>query len=81
MKDNNREEINMAIKPICDICKKELEEFGAILLGPPDKWNKVEKFHLCIECYKPIRNKIDNKYCILVNKLSKDIDICTKKSY
>jgi len=54
----------MAINPICDICKKELEEFGAILLGPPDKCNKVEKFHICIECYQPIRNKIDNKDCI-----------------
>jgi len=46
----------MTIKPICAICKKELEEFGAILLGPPDESNKVEKFHFCGECYKEIKS-------------------------
>ncbi|MFH1402269.1 MAG: hypothetical protein ABIG87_01420 [Patescibacteria group bacterium] len=44
----------MAIKPICDKCKKELTEFGAILLSPPDKNNKVKKFHLCKKCYEHI---------------------------
>lgn len=48
----------MVIKPICDVCEKELEEFGAILLGPPDESDKVEKFHLCRECYKEIRSII-----------------------
>ena len=51
----------MAIKPICAICGKELEEFGAILLGPPDENNKVEKFHLCKECYEEIKNMIRSK--------------------
>lgn len=45
----------MTIKPICAICDKELEEFGAILLSPPDKSGKVEKFHICRECYGEIR--------------------------
>jgi len=36
----------MAIKPICDKCKKELVDFGAILLSPPDENGKVKKFHL-----------------------------------
>ncbi len=48
----------MTIKPICDMCRKELEEFGAILLGPPDENNKVEKFHLCRECYEEIKKMI-----------------------
>ena len=42
------------IKPTCDKCGKELNEFGAILLSPPDKENKVRKFHICVECYNKI---------------------------
>ena len=41
----------MAIKPICDKCHNELEEFGAILFSPPDKDSKVKKFHICKDCY------------------------------
>ncbi|MEK7630409.1 MAG: hypothetical protein AAB417_00040 [Patescibacteria group bacterium] len=41
----------MAIKPKCDKCKKELKEFGGILLSPP-KGNTVKKFHLCKKCYQ-----------------------------
>ena len=44
----------MAIKPKCDLCKKELKEFGAILLSPPDKNNNIKKYHLCNDCYKKI---------------------------
>jgi len=44
---------NMAIKPKCDKCKKELKEFGGILLSPPKK-NMVRKFHLCKKCYQEI---------------------------
>ena len=44
----------MAIKPKCDKCKKELKEFGAILLSQPDKRGMVKKFHLCRSCYKEI---------------------------
>jgi hypothetical protein len=44
----------MAIKPICDKCKKELDDFGGILFSPPDENNKVEKFHLCRACYEEI---------------------------
>jgi hypothetical protein len=40
------------IKPTCDICKKELEEFGAILLSPPNESGMVKKFHICKECYE-----------------------------
>ncbi|MEK6892733.1 MAG: hypothetical protein AABX07_00870 [Nanoarchaeota archaeon] len=44
----------MTINPKCDKCKKELNEFGAILLSPPDKDNNIKKLHLCKECYLEI---------------------------
>ena len=44
----------MAIKPRCDKCKKELNEFGAIMFSPPDNENNVKKFHICNECYNKI---------------------------
>lgn len=47
----------MAIKPLCDKCKKELHEFGGILLSPPDEKGKVQKFHLCVECYEGIKKE------------------------
>jgi len=47
----------MAIKPICDICKIEINEFGAILLSPPDKDNKVKKYHLCKKCYSELEEE------------------------
>lgn len=43
------------IKPKCEKCGYELTEFGAILLSPPDKDNKVIKDHLCIKCYDQIK--------------------------
>lgn len=46
------------IKPICDICKKELTEYGALVFSPPDKSNKVTKNHVCKKCY----NKIKKEY-------------------
>ena len=39
------------IKPICSLCGKELDDFGAILLSPPDDNHKVEKYHICKLCY------------------------------
>jgi hypothetical protein len=50
----------MAIKPICDKCKTELMELGAILLSPPDEKSKVDKIHLCVSCYNQILEKIEN---------------------
>lgn len=56
-------ENNMAIKPKCDKCKKELKEFGAILLSPPKK-NMVKKFHLCRKCYREIKSVVmGNRMC------------------
>jgi len=46
------------IKPTCDKCKKELEEFGGILLSPPDNDRKVKKYHLCKNCYQKVEDLI-----------------------
>ncbi len=42
------------IKPHCDFCKKELKDFGGILLGPPKKSGEVKKMHICVSCYKQL---------------------------
>ncbi len=42
----------MPIKPTCDKCGEELQDFGGILLSPPDSKGMVKKFHLCIKCYE-----------------------------
>jgi len=42
------------IKPICDRCGKELEEFGALLFSPPDEDDKVIKYHLCKKCFNAL---------------------------
>lgn len=44
----------MAIHPKCDMCGVELKELGAILLSPPDEASKVDKIHLCQDCYKKV---------------------------
>ena len=49
------------IKPTCDKCKKELEEFGGILLSPPDNDRKVTKYHLCKKCYEEIEKTLITK--------------------
>jgi hypothetical protein len=51
----------MAIKPICDKCGKELNDFGAILLSPPNEEGKVLKLHLCKDCYEKIVADMKNK--------------------
>ena len=51
----------MAIEPKCDKCKKELKEFGGILLSPPNK-NLVKKFHLCKKCYLKILHEITENH-------------------
>ncbi len=44
----------MAIKPKCDKCSEELNDFGAILLSPPNDKSEVKKYHICKSCYKKI---------------------------
>lgn len=51
----------MAIKPKCDMCRKELNDYGALLFSPPNK-NIVKKFHICKNCYqKLVKKNIKNK--------------------
>ena len=45
------------IKPVCDMCKRELNDFGAILLSPP-QGHDVKKYHICTECYKEFEKKL-----------------------
>lgn len=47
----------MSIKPFCDMCKKELKEFGGILFSPP-KGKIVKKFHICKPCYMKLEKKL-----------------------
>ena len=52
----------MAIKPVCEKCKNELEDFGGILLSPPDENEKVKKSHLCKKCYEEVINDMNENY-------------------
>lgn len=57
----------MVIKPVCYMCGQELQEFGGILLGPPDESSKVEKFHLCRNCYEEIEDIIKRQRSYLLD--------------
>lgn len=41
------------ITPKCDVCDKELDDYGAILLSPP-KGHDVKKYHICKACYDKV---------------------------
>ena len=49
------------IKPICDVCNKELTGFGAILLSPPAQNSTVRKYHVCADCYKTMKGHYNLK--------------------
>jgi len=38
------------IKPKCDICDKELKDFGGLCFSPPEGLN-VKKYHICVKCW------------------------------
>lgn len=42
----------MAIQPTCDVCKKELTDFGGLLFSPPNEESIVKKYHVCKPCYE-----------------------------
>jgi hypothetical protein len=44
----------MAIKPKCDICKKELKDYGSLLFSPPNKKSIVKKYHICKGCFQKL---------------------------
>ena len=41
------------LKITCDICKKELNEQGALYFTPPVN-GKCEKLHICTKCHKTL---------------------------
>jgi len=45
------------IRNICNKCKTELDEAGAVLTSPPQDGVSVN-FHLCRGCYKEIEKKL-----------------------
>lgn len=49
----------MTINPKCYKCGKELDDYGGILLSPPDSDGNVKKLHLCKKCYKVIQSQLD----------------------
>jgi|TARA_Y100000310_G_scaffold89559_2_gene86647 hypothetical protein len=48
----------MTIKPICDKCKQELDDFGGILFSPPDENSNVKKYHICKKCYEKMKTSL-----------------------
>ena len=44
----------MAIAPVCDLCREELKDFGALLFSPPNTQSEVKKFHVCKPCYEKL---------------------------
>lgn len=44
----------MSLHIPCDRCGKEIEVLGGLLWSPPDKNNKHDKTHLCIDCYEVV---------------------------
>ncbi len=48
----------MVIKPKCDMCKKELTDYGALLFSPPNAKSQVVKYHICKTCYKALEEQI-----------------------
>lgn len=58
------------ISPVCEInkCGNELNEFGAILLSPP-QGELVIKKHICVKCY--------NKYIVPLLSGNTELSITT----
>ncbi len=46
------------ISPKCDVCKEELNDYGALMFSPPDEEGNVKKFHICQNCYLKLKEGI-----------------------
>ena len=42
---------NELLKIKCKKCKKQLIEQGALIFSPPETYERVYKFHICLHCY------------------------------
>ena len=49
------------IKFLCNACNKTSNIAGSILYGPPDKYGKSEKFHICVGCFQTMKEKFSNQ--------------------
>ena len=47
------------IKPICDVCENELDDYGALLFSPPNESGCCVKRHICKGCYIKLLEYID----------------------
>jgi hypothetical protein len=41
----------MSLSIQCAMCPNELDEFGAVVLSPPDQDSRCDKIHVCKDCY------------------------------
>jgi len=48
----------MALQIICNMCKKNMGDGGAVLVSPPNEDNVSIKFHLCSGCYMTIEKQL-----------------------
>jgi len=69
----------MAITPKCDKCGMELDEFGAILLSPPNDNSEVEKLHICKDCYEEIMASVKDSSPADIKDTEKKKPIFTSK--
>ena len=49
----------MGIYPKCDLCKIELEDYGALLFSPPDGEGMTLKNHICKGCYDKLKKEYE----------------------
>ena len=42
------------IEPACHKCLKELEDYGAIVLSPPERDGRCDKYHICKKCWEKL---------------------------
>jgi hypothetical protein len=47
---------------VCSVCNQELNEPGALIFSPPDKDGKTKKDHVCVGCYKIIKEQFRDKF-------------------
>jgi len=51
----------MSISPVCNMCGKKLNEFGALVFSPPTKSNVVKKYHICKSCFNKLEKTLQKK--------------------
>ena len=54
----------------CNICGRELEEPGALLFSPPDKYGQTLKYHLCKKCYQKLSWLINSECAKELDEIS-----------